>query len=163
MSEVGSSSVKPKEMLRAMLIFSAAMAIGVFLFMLITVLVIQFKAFSGSVFSKHQNIITWIMAAISLICLVIARLNLNKGIIAAKNSINPLSDKLSRYRNSLIRYLAICEAAALVNIAVYMLTGNFVFLVYASVLLGFMLAAVPVKRRVVSALELDWQQQQELG
>lgn len=162
MSEAGSSSVKPKELLRAMLIFCAAMVIGVFIFMLITVFVIQVKAPSDSVFSEYQDIITWIMAAISMICLVIAWQTLRKGIAAAKNSLNPLSDKLSQYRNSLIRYMAICDWSAIANIIVFMLIGNFIFLVFASVLLGFMLAAMPIKRRVVSALELDWQQRQEL-
>lgn len=162
MNEAASPLIRPKEMLRAMLVFSAAMVIGVFIFMLITVFVIQVKASSGSVFREYQDIIIWIMAAISLICLVVARVPFNKGIKAAKNSLNPLSDKLSQYRNSLIRYMAICEAPALADIIVYMLTGNFIFLVFASVLLGCMLAAMPIKRRVVSALELDWQLQQEL-
>lgn len=162
MSEAGSSSAKPKEMLRAMLIFSAAMVIGVFIFMLITVFVIQEKAPSDSIFIEYQGMITWIMAATSLICLVIAWQTLRKGVAAAKNSLNPLNDKLSQYRNSLIRYMAICDWPAIANIIVFMLTGNFVFLVFVSVLLGFMLAAMPIKRRVVSALELDWQQQQEL-
>lgn len=162
MSEAGSSSVKSKELLRAMLIFCAAMMMGVFIFMLITVFVIQVKTPSDSVFSEYQDIITWIMASISMVCLVIAWRTLRKGVTAAKNSLNHLSDKLSQYRNSLIRYMAICDWPAIANIIVFMLTGNFIFLVFASVLLGFMLAAMPIKRRVVSALELDWQQQQEL-
>jgi hypothetical protein len=162
MSEASSSSVKPKELLRAIVVFSAAMVMGVFIFMLITVFVIQLKAPSDSVFTEYQDITTWIMAAISLICLVIAWQTFRKGVAAAKNSLNSLNDKLTRYRSSLIRYMAICEAPTLANIIVFMLTGNFVFLVFASVLLGFMLAAMPITRRVVSALELDWSQQQEL-
>ncbi len=43
-----------------------------------------------------------------------------------------------------------------------MLTGNFVFQVYAGVFLGFMLAMTPIRRRVVAELELDEQEQSEL-
>jgi hypothetical protein len=51
---------------------------------------------------------------------------------------------------------------ALLSVILFMLTGNFVFQVFATVLFGFMLAVAPVRRRVVSALELNVSEQSEL-
>jgi FtsH-binding integral membrane protein len=162
MNEVRPSLLKPKEMFKALQTLFSAMVIGFFIFIVVSVFVVQVKALSQSALAGYQKVIVWIMAAISLICLIVARMAFNKGITEAKNSLNPLPDKLSGFRNSLIRYLAICEAPALANIIAFMLTGNFVFLVFASVLLGFMLSAAPIRRRVVAMLELDWEQQKEL-
>ena len=161
MSGTGSSSAGPKEMLRALLILFAAMVIGVFMFMLIAVFINQVQGPFLPDWEKYQSIITWMIAAGSLICLVVAWKAFSKGMSAAKNSLNPLIDKLGRYRSSLILYLAICEAPALTNIIMFILIGNFVFLVFASILLGFMLAVAPIRRRVIAALELDWQQAKE--
>ena len=106
--------------------------------------------------------ITWGIGVFSLGCLIVGRQVLSKGTAAAKNSLNPLRDKLSQYRSSLIRYLVICEVPALLGVILFMLTGNFVFQVFSAVFLGFMLAVAPIRRRVVAALELNGSEQSEL-
>ncbi len=151
-----------KEILRGLMILTAAMATGVFLFMVVAVVMNQINGPPGLQWKEYQVQLSWIVAVVCIICFLMARWNFSKGIQAAKNSINPLNEKLNRYRTSLIQYLAVCEAPALLSIVIFILTGYFVFLVFAAVMLGFMLAVVPLRRRVVTALELNWEEQKEL-
>ena len=151
-----------KEILRGLMILTAAMATGVFLFMVVAVVMNQINGPPGLQWREYQVQLSWIVAVVCIICFLTARWNFSKGIQAAKNSINPLNEKLNRYRTSLIQYLAVCEAPALLSIVIFILTGYFVFLVFAAVMLGFMLAVVPLRRRVVTALELNWEEQKEL-
>jgi len=80
---------------------------------------------------------------------------------AAKNSLNPLSDKLKKYRFSLILYLAIFEAG-LLNISLYLLTDDLVFMVFTAVVLGFTLPVAPFRKKVLAILETDRQQEKEI-
>ena len=103
-----------------------------------------------------------IMAVISAAAIIIARSTFNKGINEAKNSLNALISKLNRYRSALLMHLAICEAAAMLNVVGYIFTGRSAFLILAAILLGCMLASMPSARRLATDLQLDAVQQQEL-
>ena len=152
----------PRKNLQATLILFASIVISIFLFMLIAVLIGQTKGPLVAALNKYHTILSWAMAALSFVCLFAARRVFSKRITAAKNSLNPLNGKLNQHRSALIKYLVICEVPVLLSIILFMLTGNFIFQVYAGVFLGFMLAMTPVRRRVVAELELDGQQQKEL-
>jgi hypothetical protein len=90
--------------------------------------------------------------ALSFICTVLAKRHIMKFTRAAKNSSNPLSEILIKYRTALIVYMAISELPVLVCIVLSVLTGNFVFQVFAAVLLGYLLAEMPRKDKVLSQL-----------
>lgn len=152
----------PKKSLRDTLILFIAIVISVFLFMVVAVIVSQRKGPLAPALNTYPTIFSVGMAALSLACLVAAKRIFNKTITAAKNSLNTLNGKLNQHRSALVRYLVICEVPVLLSIIFFMLTGNFVFQVYAGVFLGFMLAMTPIRRRVVAELELDGQQQKEL-
>jgi hypothetical protein len=162
MSSSATSSASAKENLRATLIIFFGIVTGVFVFMLIAIFMNQANGPLIPGLDKYHTIITWGAGAFSLVCLVVGRQVLRKGTAAAKNSLNPLQDKLSQYRSSLIRYLAICEVPASLGVILFMLTGNFVFQLFSAVFLGFMLAVAPIRRRVVAALELNGSEQREL-
>lgn len=161
MSTSTTSNVSARGNLRATMISFSAIVAGVFVFMLVAIFIGQTNQplIPGN---KYESMFMWGIATFSLISLGFARVVLMKGIAAAKNSLKPLHDKLSQYRFSLIRYLVICEVPALLSIILFMLTGNFVFQVFAAVFLGFMLAATPIRRRVIAALELNELEQSEL-
>ena len=144
------------------MVLFASIVVSVLLLMLIAIFISQTKSVLVPELSKHKTLFTWSMAALSIICFLAAKRVFNKGIAAAKNSLNPLNDKLNQHRSALIKYLAICEIPALLSILLFLFTGDFVFQVYAAIFLGFMLAMTPVSRRVAASLELDWQQQKEL-
>ncbi len=162
MSQPVSLSTTPKGSLRITLIFFIAVVMSVLIFMLIAVFIEQTKGPLMPQLSKYNNIFTWLMAVLLIICFLVAKRVFNKGIAAAKNSLNPLNDKLNQHRSALIKYLVICEIPAIVSILLFLFIGNFVFQVYAAIFLGFMLAMTPVSRRVAASLELDGQQQKEL-
>ena len=162
MSTSTTSSVSARGNLRATMITFSAIVSGVFVLMLVAIFIGQTNQPLLPGLNKYESMFMWGIATFSLICLGFARVVLMKGIAAAKNSLKPLHDKLSQYRFSLIRYLVICEVPALLSIILFMLTGNFVFQVFAAVFLGFMLAATPIRRRVIAALELNELEQSEL-
>lgn len=162
MSSSATSSALAKENLKATLIIFFGIVTGVFVFMLMAIFLNQSNGPFAPGLNKYDTIIVWTIGIFSLVCLVMARKMLWKGLTAAKNSLNPLQDKLTQYRSSLIRYLVICEVPALFGVILFILTGNFVFQVFSAVFLGFMLAVVPSRRRVVAALELNESEQSEL-
>lgn len=162
MSQPVSLSTTPKGSLRITLIFFIAVVLSVLIFMLISVFIEQTKGPLMPQLSKYNNIFTWSMAILLILSFLVAKRVFNKGIAAAKNSLNPLNDKLNQHRSALIKYLVICEIPAIVSILLFLFIGNFVFQVYAAIFLGFMLAMTPVPRRVTASLELDGQEQKEL-
>jgi uncharacterized integral membrane protein len=157
-----SSSASAKENLRSTLMIFFGIVGGVFVFMLVAIFIGQNREPLVPGLNKYQTRITWGIGILSIVCLVVGRRVLQKGTTAAKNSLNPLVDKLSRYRTSLISYLLICEMPALLGVVLFLLTGNFVFQVFSAVFLGFMLAVAPSRRRVAAALELNGSEQGEL-
>ena len=162
MSQPVSLLTTPKKNLKVTMILFVSIAISVLLCMLIAGFIGQTKGALVPALGKHKILFTWFMAVLSIICLLAAKRVFNKGIAAAKNSLNPLNDKLNQHRSALTKYLVICEMPALLSILLFLLTGHFVFQVYAAIFLGFMLAITPVPRKVAASLELDGQQQKEL-
>jgi hypothetical protein len=162
MNQFVSLITKPKKSLQRTLIFFTAIVFDIFLFILIAVTIGQAKGLLVLSLNKYNATLNWVMAALSFICLFTARQVFNRGIVAAKNSLNPLNDKLKQRSSALVRYLVICEVSALVSILLFMLAGNFMFRVFAGILFGFMMAMVPVRRRVVAEPELNGQHQREL-
>ncbi|MGZ5218979.1 MAG: hypothetical protein ACXWWD_02790 [Chitinophagaceae bacterium] len=152
----------PKKGLRDTLILFIAVVSSVFFFMVAAVIVSQRQGPLVPALNTYATIFSLGMGALSFACLVAAKRIFNKAIRAAKISLNTLNDKLNQHRSALVKYLVICEVPVLLSILFFMLTGNFVFQVYAGVFLGFMLAMTPIRRRVVAELELDGQQQKEL-
>jgi len=162
MSTSTTSSVSARGNLRATMITFSAIVSGVFVLMLVAIFIGQSNQPLIPGLNKYERLITWGIAIFSLTCLGVARVVLMKGISAAKNSLKPLQHKLRQYRFSLIRYLVICEVPALLSIILFMMTGNFIYEVFTAVFLGFMLAAAPIRRRVIVALELNGLEQSEL-
>ncbi|MEI9946114.1 MAG: hypothetical protein WDN26_18065 [Chitinophagaceae bacterium] len=156
------TTAPPKKNLKITLILFLAIVIGIFLFMLASVLIIQTRGALMPDLNKNRVILIAIITAISFACLLGAKVLMAKGVAAAKNSLNPLNDKLNEHRSALIKYLVICEMPVMLGIILFLLTGDFIFQVFAAVFIGFMLSMAPTKKRVTDQLQLDWQQQGEL-
>ena len=162
MSRTVSSLTPPKKNLQGTMILFASIVSSIFLFMILAVIIGQNKGALVPDLNRYHTAFTLGMAALSFICLVAAKRVYNNAIATAKNSLNPLNGKLNQHRSALIKYVVICEVPVLLSIVLFLLTGNFVYQVYAGVFLGFMLAITPIRRRVITELELDAQQQKEL-
>jgi hypothetical protein len=157
-----SNGTKSKEGLKHMQILAFAMSAGVLLFVLVAVFINQLNGPFRPEMLENKKIFTIIIAVGSFIALLAAKQSWVKSINAAKISLNPLSDKLNQYRTALVKYLALCEAPAITGIIFFLLTGEFIFIAFAAVMVGFMLANIPTKKKVIENLELDLKQQQEL-
>lgn len=152
----------PKKNLKGTFILFLSIVIGIFLFMLVAIIVGQTKGPLMPALNKNYRLMVIITAAVSIVCLYFARSLFAKDIEAAKNSINPLNEKLNLHRQSLIKYLLICEMPVMLSIILYLLTAEFVFQVYAGVFLGFMLTMTPTKKKIAEQLGLNSMEVQEL-
>jgi Na+/melibiose symporter-like transporter len=144
------------------MILFLSIVIGIFLFMIVAILVGQTRGPLMPDLNKHHTTIAIIMAVVSFVCLLFAKQQLTSGVQAAKNSLNPLSEKLNMHRNALIKYLFICEMPVFLSIIIFMLTGNFIFQIYAAVFIGFMLTVMPTRKKIAEDLGLGTQERQEL-
>ena len=162
MSQQVSSVTMPKKYQQGTLILFSFIVTGNSLLMVVAVIISQVKGPLAPELKKYHTAFIWTITGLSFICLFGAKRMFSKRIADAKKSLNPLNDKLNQHRSALVKYLVICEMPGLLSIILFIFTGNFVFQVYAATFLGFMLAAAPIRRRVIAELELDGQQQKEL-
>ena len=152
----------PRKNLKGTFILFLSIVIGIFLFMLVAIIIGQTRGPLMPDLNKNYRLMVIITAVVSIVCLYFARALFTKDIEAAKNSINPLNEKLNLHRQSLIKYLLICEMPVMLSIILYLLSANFVFQVYAGVFLGFMLTMTPTKKKVAELLDLNGVEVQEL-
>ena len=150
-----------KQLKQTSILFRAVIA-GMALFMLIAVVVNQANGPMAPSLNEYRTIISAALITIAFTCSIMAKYLFAKGIRDAKNSLNLLPAKLNRHRISLITYLAFAELPVMLSVISFLLTGNFVYEVYACVFLGFILVMFPSRKRVSEQLDLDGQEQIEL-
>ncbi len=150
-----------KENLRATRILFSALVAGVLMFMLVVVVLVQLSD-SFKPAREHSNVFLWGAAGMALICWLFARQAYARGIVNAKNLTGSVNDKLNYHRSFFIRYMALCEAGALCSLISFFVTGDFRLFVVMAVMLTAMLVAMPTRKKIVSDLCLDWQEEQEL-
>ncbi len=146
-------SAEEQQELKAMQIVFISIAAMAFLFLLGAIVLSQLR---GPLTPGLKEYHKWLLggaAIFSLACSLWGKQQFARAVETAKTSLNPLSGKLTMYRTSLIIYLAITELPIIFCIILSVLTGNFVFQVYAAVLLGFMLPAMPRKEKVLGQLQ----------
>tara|TARA_B100000508_G_C11465884_1_gene282551 strand:- start:35104 stop:35592 length:489 start_codon:yes stop_codon:yes gene_type:complete len=75
----------------------------------------------------------------------------------------PLKAKLDKYRTILITKYSLVEGAVLFSIVNYLLTSNFVFLIYALFGIAYMVFIGPSKRKLFVELKLSSDEQEKLN
>jgi hypothetical protein len=153
----------PKENLRAMRILSAALATGASLFAIICIVMDKLKQDDEAApMKKYEAIFLAISIGAAFICFLSALANYKRGLAIAKGSLISLDERLNLYREALIRYLALCEIPTLLAIIFFFFAGYYYLLLVRAAMIVAMLTKWPSKNRVITDLELDWKQQQEL-
>lgn len=140
-------------MLKSIRMLFIAMAGMLSLLLLLTIVFTQILGPMRPELNQHR---TWLIvgvAVFSFICTLLAKRSIIRAIEAAKNSSNLLSEKLTKYRSALIIYLALSELPVICCLIISFLTGDFVFQVFAAVLLGYLLAEMPKREKVLRQLE----------
>lgn len=140
-------------MLKSIRVLFIAMVGMLSLMLLLTIVFTQILGPTKPELSQYR---TWLIAgvaAFSFICTVLAKRSVIRAIEAAKNSSNLLSEKLMNYRSALIIYIALSELPVICCLVISFLTGDFVFQVFAAVLLGYLLAEMPKREKVLRQVE----------
>jgi hypothetical protein len=164
MIEPGKPADTPKDLLRAMQILCGALITGiVFMSVIIVVLnLVNEPALKGKG-KEFKDIFLYGAIGIALVCWIMSRTIYNKKLLIIKNSAVSLTDKLNEYRAALISYMAPCEGAALFSVIVFFMTGQYPVLIITAVMLAAMYIKMPLQKKVISELNLDWKEQQELA
>jgi hypothetical protein len=163
MRKAGGWTIKnPRQNWKHTMRFFISLMAGIFGFILVAIVIGQFKGALMPALNKYRVAFMGGMAIISFACLLIAKKSFVKELEVAKNSLNPLNEKLNLYSNALVKYIIICDMPVMLGIILFLLTGNFAFLVYAAAFLGFMLIMLPTRRKVAEQLDLTQQEQLEL-
>jgi hypothetical protein len=161
MQEQGSPGT-PKEIMRSMMVFSLTIILGTVVFAGVMVMV-HFT--SGPVMDGQEpffkEIISYVAAGIGFFSCM-AAIRIFKKMKSSGYSQVALTGRLTRYRSTLIAYLAACEGAALFAIIAFFMTGIFWLLIIAALMLGVMMLKLPLRKKIIADLELDWKEQQEL-
>jgi len=154
----------PKSEIKAMRILCGALITGVVMFALVSVGVLQ--TMEGPILPENElpdkNIFLYLAAGFGVLGLLLAITRFNKRLAAIRQGESTVTGKLSQYRSALIMYMALCEAPALFSVIVLFLTRQYAVLAITGVMLVAMVIRMPQKNKLIDALQLDWQEQQEL-
>ncbi len=145
-----------QDFMKATRVLFFAIAGGILVLIFVALVLNQVSGPISPELKAHNKLLVACLAVVSFVAMTIARVTYAKGIRYAKEKLISDSEKLTHHRGALIRYLAICEAPALAGAILFMLTGDFVFLVFSAVLLGFILVMAPTEKRLSEELALDW-------
>jgi hypothetical protein len=143
-------------------ILSIALAIAASLFVLVALLLNQFW---GTMQPEWNAYRTWILAGLALLSflmLLSGRMAMRKQLQMALEPQRTLAEKLQYYRVGLLMDMANKEFIIILSAIIFLMTGDFAYLAFAAVMLGFMLAARPQKSKLQSILQLSQQEILEL-
>ena len=151
-----------KEQLRATRLLFGAIVGGQLIF---SAVVLSVKDYSSAMIesTREANIFLAVALVFTVVCFLFARRLYNNGILVAKDSLISLQDKLNQYRATLIVYLALCEGPAFLSMVFFFLTGDYILVGVLACMLIAIMMKTPTRRRVIRELELDSEEQQELG
>ena len=146
-----------------MQVLNATLLIGIIFFGGIVIILLSVK---GHLLDNEpllfSEILLYSAIGLATVCYFFARTIYNKKLETLKNSALPLADKLSQYRALLVLYLACCEGPALFSIVVLYLTGNFLVLIITICMMMAMAVKFPFTQKIISLLNVDWVEQQDL-
>ncbi|HEX7846046.1 MAG TPA: hypothetical protein VF476_09630 [Chitinophagaceae bacterium] len=148
--------------LRGMRILCIALMMGMVIFTGVVVVLNYFAPMPTSALTEYADIILGVVAVAAIGAFVFGRHSFNKKMQEIKNSSVNLSEKLNLYRAALILYMAPCEGAGIFSILLFMLTGNYWFLLITLSMLLAMAMRFPAKQKLINEMSLDWKEQQSL-
>lgn len=152
----------PKQYFNGLFMAFYTMVGGILVFAIIAVVLnrLQGPFAPGSETEKVLLVINGILALIGFL----VALNIYKKKLAEDSPFgSSLLQKLYQYKSALIIYLSLCEGPAIFSIISYMITGNFIFLGIAGLMLIAMFLKKPARTRIFNDLRLDSKEQMDLS
>ena len=155
-------TAKFKELFRANTVFFYAMIGGVLIFGLLVLLISQNGSLIGADKKLMQTflVVNLFIAAVSV---SIGEKTYRKRIALLKTSNCDLMEKLNRYREALIVFMALCEGPAILGIIFYFLTANKLFLILVGLVVIAMFLKRPEKSKIFNDLQLNTEEQSWLN
>lgn len=147
----------PPEMMRANLIITGSLIVGV----VMVLTIIHFIAIPEEAKNTSTSIFLMLTLALAIGGAFLGNMLFQQRLNAI--SATSLMDKLRQYRTALILKYALLEAPALLSVIFYLLEGNIYLPTITFLLLGLMVYNLPTKTRVSNDLNLSIQEQQQLG
>jgi hypothetical protein len=153
----------PREKMRGIRILAAALAIGVILFSLVIISMVEFTGQTPNQrITEFSSYLLPILGGITVLAVLMAHTGYSKAIKKIRESSDPLTIKLDGYRVALTKYLAICEGMAMFGIVAFFITSQYTLLIISALMLGLMLAKLVTLKNPETELNLSWQEQEEL-
>lgn len=153
----------PKENLRTMQTLIAVLLMGITIFTGIVLFLLSVNGpFLEPVNLLFNKILFYVVISLALGCYFFARTLYNKKVETVYHSTNLLAGKLNQYRTLLILYMACCEGPALFSVVALLLTGNYWLLIVTISMMMAMAVKFPFSQKVISLLNINWKEQQDL-
>ncbi|MBP7558354.1 MAG: hypothetical protein KA821_18910 [Chitinophagaceae bacterium] len=149
------SSVRPKDIWKGAKVLAIAIVTGALVFVLVALVINQVY---GPFKPEWKEYRTWQGVVFFLLCggaLVIGKKGMLQKTNKAVNEGGSLVARLQLYMQGLTKYLAACELPVAIGCILFLLTGEFVFMAFSAVMIGNMLAQLPLKRRIAEMLQLN--------
>ncbi|RYG25102.1 MAG: hypothetical protein EOO01_42925 [Chitinophagaceae bacterium] len=162
LSKITHDPASPEKVLRATRLIFVAIISGMILFMLVSLFINQSAGPLSLSLKEEGNWPAWIVGIISGAGFIWGRRLFQATLKTAKDSLKPLEEKLKDHRSALVRYLLIGDIILVLNSVFFLLVGDFIYQMYAAIIVGAMLAVTPLKRRLISQLELDASEQTKI-
>jgi hypothetical protein len=157
------NSGTPREKMRGIRILAAALAIGVIIFSLVIIGLVQFTGQAPNLkIAEFSSYLFPVLLAVTLFAVYMAHTGYSKAIRKIRECSDPLSIKLDSYRVAITKYLAICEGMAIFGIVAFFISSQYTLLIISALMLGLMLAKLVSMKTPENELNLSWQEQEEL-
>lgn len=145
----------PRQIWKATRLLFFAIIAGASAFMVVTIIV---NAWKGALMPEWIQYRSWFLiglAVATFVVLLAARNSFKKSIMRARQFEISLPEKLMHYRKGIAKYLAFSELIVFAGAALFMYTGDFTYLAFAAIIIGFMLSNIPRKNRIGELLQPD--------
>lgn len=157
---MASDKMSLDENLRNNLVVWAAMLIGQVFFCAIAIYLVKYGAMNIEQTDLNE-ILLYIVPLIAVGCFSASYFLFKQRIIALKD-IADLNTKIANYRSALILKWALLEGPSFFAIVAYLLTGNYLLLCVAVVIIIIFILTMPNQARFESDLELSWQDKNDI-
>ncbi|MFT3676660.1 MAG: hypothetical protein QM781_12225 [Chitinophagaceae bacterium] len=146
---------RAKDIWKGAKVLAIAIVAGATVFVLVALVINQVY---GPFKPEWKEYRTWLGIGFFLLCggaLIMGKKGMLQKTTRAINEGGSLASRLQLYVQGLTKYLAACELPVAIGCILFLLTGEFVFMAFSAVMIGNMLAQLPLKRRIGEALQLN--------
>ena len=141
-----------KEFIRSLVIIHIAMIMGLIFFAVVAVYLHMSGSFTTNT-AELRDIFLIIVPLFAFGAFMGSRFIFSMKLNQAKEK-SDLTDKINEYRSILIIRFALLEGAALFSLVIYLLTGDYIFLIIAGLMVVYFSLLKPTTDKLIFDLEL---------